>query len=423
MQTLPFITSKSSVATVPFTSQLRAMATRKLAHAFERKLVSPAQAAAAMRAGEAGVAKLVMPLLYRAEEGVRIPPMRMKQAVHLPSQSIRDMEPFVCELLAEGIISADDWKGVTQDKASEAVLNLALLGVKRIAEEAASLMPESNSTYLPFNVVPQALVSISGDDYSASEIHGNAEAATSGVAVIYMKDHPCVCIRRPDSTEEQSAINCLIEAIQMKSGFWMGIPPESVMEIVDPMLAELISDIRVALGDEQLTLDNIPDSVRESLWDFYGDFPDDLDEAQEFISTINLHLATNRPCEKWQIEDGRLAAWLAKGEGQCLRLCERLYQFWKQLPQYKWDTERECLGEGYSADLFFVWESTFESCYTAIEGMYESGEPSEIAKVRKKEGRKKAGSKSPHVQSFRAAVIGSTITTALARIILDESSY
>lgn len=415
MQSLPLVARKTLAVTVPATSQLRAMATRKLACAFERKLVTRSQARAAMANGEAGVAKLIGPLLYQSNIDSQLPPSELRHSLTIDASLREQIDPFVRELAAVNIIGPTDWADTTPATANERILQLAMLGVERIAQEASANLPQTESQYTPFTICPSALLRISGDEYTA----GQVESDQSGAAVAFLSDDPFVVIANPESVEEASAICCLIRAIQEKAGMYFAVPPDDVMECIDPMRSELLMDIRVALGDKPLTLDNIPATVRESIWEWYGDIPEDREDAQQLIDGINQALNSKIESEQWNITDGRVQAWLAKGKGRNVKMAKRLFDLWDQLPQLKHDVERDAIGDGYTVDVFFAWDSEFHGNYDSFQGMAEAGMPVDSFTTHRKEGRKKAGSKHPRVDSLRAAVIGSTITTAMARIILD----
>lgn len=372
-----------------------------------------------MAKGEVGVAKLIAPLLYQGNINPQLPELELCQSLALDASLRGQIDPFVRELAAANIIGPSDWADTTPATANDRIVQLAMMGVERIAQEAAAKLPQTQSHYKPFAICPSALLRVTGDGYTADQV----ETDESGVAVAFFSDDPFVLIDDPESVEEASAICCLINAIQSKSGMFFAVPPDEVMEYIDPMRSEVLKDIRISLGSEPLTLDNIPATVRESIWDWYGDMPENAEDAQQLIDEINQAMSCNIETEKWEITDGRVQAWLAKGEGRNVKMAQRLFNLWEQLPQHKFEVEREGIGDGYSVDIFIAWESEFHCNYASFQGMVDAGMPVDSFTVRPKIGRKKAGSKHPRVDALRAAVIGSTITTAMARIILDAESY
>src|SRR5690606_32605155 len=166
MQSLPLVDRKALAVSMPATSQVRAMATRRLASAFERNLVSRSQARAAMAKGEVGVAKLIAPLLYQSNINPQLPGLELCQSLELDASVRAQIDPFVRELAAENIIGPSDWADTTPATANDRIVQLAMMGVKRIAQEAAAKLPQTQSQYKPFAICPSALLRVTGDGYT-----------------------------------------------------------------------------------------------------------------------------------------------------------------------------------------------------------------------------------------------------------------
>ncbi|WP_440986166.1 hypothetical protein ACQHIH_21670 (plasmid) [Xanthomonas sontii] len=348
-----------------------------------------------------------------------VPAMPVGQSLTLPADVYADVAQFVRELHAQGVIKAEDWKGAAESNAGEVLLDLVQLGAQRIVDEAAAMMPASASDYEPFYVAPQALANIAhGSDFGGLESEpdaGKTLVATTGQS-------PFITIPTPVTAEEMSAICCVLVAINEKSGNWMIVPPDQVVEVLDPMLWELVTDLKVALRGQKLTAATLPASMRGAIEDWYGEIPGDPELANAMFESLNAAVEAARDVEKWHMGDGKIEAWLERAEGTNVQLVQRLYDFWKPLPQFVRRVEREVLGDGHCTDLFVMSEATWECHQGVIQGMADWYDPVEVFRIKRKTGRAKAGhvrSTCPQVDSFRDAVMATTVATATTRIIID----
>lgn len=422
MQSLPLMKRNTLARKIPASLQLRGMAARKLASAYKRKIVTAEQAAQAMREGEVAVAELLATKLYSPTINPAIPAIADVQTLHIPSEALEVIEPFVRELAAESLITEADWANVTAGSAQESLAMLANLGAERIVHQVANSLPEVGSVkYTPFKVTPQASLCWS----DANQYFGESPASLKyGVSVITMADSPFVSIPTPSSKDEASAVNCIIRAISQKSGNWIAVPPDDVMEVIGLMEGEVLKDIKIALGDQELTIENIPPNARESLLEIYGDDPDDEGRFEDFISSINCSLKGVVLSDKWTMGDGKLEEWLANGKGNNHKLVKRLYEFWRGMPKYTQSVERDFIGDGNSCDLYFTWEVTWESNQDLIQSLGWDFCPVEVFRVSKGRRTSRAAENlRPNVAAFRAAVIATSVATAIAQIIIDETSH
>ncbi|QRD62726.1 hypothetical protein H8Z72_23465 (plasmid) [Xanthomonas citri pv. citri] len=365
------------------------------------------------------MATLLAPLLYEGQMAATVPLAQVGQSLNLPADAYAQIAPFVRELHARRVIKSEDWHGATANNAGEVLVELAQIGAQRIVDEVAELIPSCGGGYVPFYVAPQALVNIAAD----VGVGGMDVDADVGQTFVAMTDHsPFVIVQTPDTTEERSAICCLIAAINDKSGSWLMVPPNQAIEVIDPMLSELVTDLKIALRGQRLTVESLPASMRDMIEDWYGEIPSNPDDAEAMLEQLRGAVEAAQDCEAWQMGDGKIEAWLAKGEGRNPHLVQRLYDFWKALPACGMLAEREVIEDGYCADLFVMWKATWDSHQSAIQSMAEYYEPAEVFRFRRKTGRRKAiraESAFPQVDSFRAAVMATSVATATIRIILD----
>ena len=419
MQSIPLVKNSSLHAVIPASLQMRGMAARKLSCAFQRKLVTAGKAAKAMQEGEAAVAELIAPLLYNVDMETALPPVAATQSLFVGEETQMALEAFVRELHAEGIIGPDDWKGAVPSNAIQTMVNLGLVGAQRIAAKAVELVPASQFDYMPFHVVPNALMEVTGFGSLSNEIMHHPD---TGACIVVLSSDPFVTIPLPPTKDERSAICCLIRGINIKGGQWFAIPPDDVLEVIDPMMDELFRDIKTALGDGPLTPENIPAAVRDSLEEYLGEFPDDEEEAKNCFDGLNVSLSSYFLNDRWEMGDGKVEAWMAKGEGRNVELVSKLYAFWKDLAKQKNPAEREIIGDGDICGVFITWDATWEGFQNSIQGLAENFDPVESFKVyRGNRTHSKAESPRPHVAAYRAAVIATTVATAIARIVIDVS--
>ncbi len=420
MQSLPLLKRNTLATHQRCSSQVRGMASLKLACAFKRGLVSGRQAGEAMAQGEAAVATLIAPLLYRGDMASKVPEFDAGQSLVLPPSVYDELAPFVRELQEQGLIGDEDWKGATASTAADVLIELAHIGTQRIVEEAQKMVPNCAVDFTPYYLIPQALACI------APTMGLGMIESKSGVGqtlVTMQENSPFIAIPTPDTKEEKSAICCLIDAINQKSCNWMMVPPDQAVEVLDPTLSELVADMKVALRGQRLTSATLPASMRDAVEDWYGEIPADPDDADAMLESLSEAVEAAETLEKWKIEDGRLDAWLGSAVGTNVSLVQRLYDFWKALPKTDLRVEREPIGDSISgSDLFLMWESDWNCHQGTIQGMAEYYDPTEVFSIRKKVGRKKAKSdesRCPLVDSFRAAVMATTVATATTRIIID----
>ncbi|NEK70787.1 MAG: hypothetical protein G3W70_23780, partial [Xanthomonas perforans] len=94
MQSLPLLTKRHARQPIQPTSQLRAMAAKRLGEAVRRGKVTPKQAKDAMRAGEAGVASALLPHLYQCQIDGAIPAPPIGNATHLSAENLANLSPL-----------------------------------------------------------------------------------------------------------------------------------------------------------------------------------------------------------------------------------------------------------------------------------------------------------------------------------------
>ncbi|CAD0363245.1 hypothetical protein XP1511_21965 [Xanthomonas perforans] len=412
MQSLPLLTKRHARQPIQPTSQLRAMAAKRLGEAVRRGKVTPKQAKDAMRAGEAGVASALLPHLYQCQIDGAIPAPPIGNATHLSAENLANLSPLVKEMQAAGHIRDADLTGASQRNAGETILKLVMLGIDRVAEAATAKMPPTRNNYSPFHVSPLALAkTLCGRDGESWEITAN-----TGKVIVSNADSPFVMFADPESRDEMSALCCVIRGINERSGNWFVVPPDDALSIIDVMLDEVLRDVRVHVPQGPVSTD-MPSNVLDAVMEYYGVSEDDGEALDDAIERLNGDLRHYVVADQWKIGDGNLEKWLASPSGPNAKLILRLYDLYSGLVQGQRADEREVVdGEYFTCDLFVVPIGFWNNFNDTIQQYGAEYCPSEILSIARS-----ARTKRPHLAALELAVMATSVATAMARIFIDES--
>ncbi|KLC04089.1 hypothetical protein XP420_15925 [Xanthomonas perforans] len=412
MQSLPLLTKRHARHQVQPTSQLRALAAKRLGQAVRRGKVTPKQAKEAMQAGEAGVASALLPHLYQCRmEGV-VPEPTIGNTTHLSAENLANLTPLVKEMHAAGLVKDADLAGASQSNAGETILRLVMLGIDRVAEAASAKLPPTRNHYSPFHVSPLAMAkTLCGHDGESWEISANM-----GKVIISNADSPFVIFADPESKEEMSALCCVVRGINERSGNWFVVPPDDVLSVVDVMLDEVLRDVRVHVPHGPVSTD-LPSNVLDAVMEYYGVSEDEGEALDDAIERLNGDLRHYVVADLWKIDDGNLEKWLASPSGPNAALIQRLYNLYSGLAQGKRADEREVVdGEYFTCDLFFVPIGFWNNFNETIQQYGHEYCPAEILSIARS-----ARTKRPHLAALELAVMATSVATAMARIFIDES--
>jgi hypothetical protein len=326
MQSLPLLTKRHARHQVQPTSQLRAMAAKRLGEAVRRGKVTPEQAKEAMRAGEAGVASVLLPHLYQCRMEGAVPAPPIGNTTHLSAENLANLSPLVKELHAAGYVKDADLAGACQSNAGETILRLVMLGIDRVAATATAKMPATRNDYSPFHVSPLALAkTFCGRDGEGWEITAN-----TGEVIVSNARSPFVVFADPESKDEMSALCCVIRGINERSGNWFVVPPDDALSIIDVMLDEVLRDVRVHVPEGPVSTD-MPSNLLDAVMEYYGVSEDDGESLDEAIERLNGDLRHYVVADQWKIGDGKLEKWLASPSGPNAKLIHRLYDLYSGL--------------------------------------------------------------------------------------------
>lgn len=412
MQSLPLLTKHHARHQVQPTSQLRAMAAKRLMEAVRRGKVTPEQAKEAMTAGEAGVASALLPHLYQCRMEGSVPAPPIGNATHLSAENLANLSPLVKEMHAAGYIKDADLAGANQSNAGEMILKLVMLGIDRVVEAATAKMPATRNDYSPFHVSPLALAkTLCGRDGESWEITAN-----TGKVIVSNAQSPFVVFADPESKDEMSALCCVIRGINERSGNWFAVPPDDALSVIDVMLDEVLRDVRVHVPQGPVSTD-MPSNVLDAVMEYYGVSEDDGEALDEAIERLNGDLRHYIVADQWKIGDGNLEKWLASPSGPNAALIQKLYDLYTGLEQGKRADEREVVdGEYFTCDLFVVPLGFWNNFYETIQQYGHDYCPAEILSVSRS-----ARTKRPHLAALELAVMATSVATAMARIFIDES--
>ena len=406
MQSLPLLRRNTLSRTTTATSQVRAMAARRLIQARLSGRISAQEARAAMEQGEYGVAKALGRHLYQASINAAVPDSGMGGQLELLPDQHAALASLLRELHAEGIITDADFAGTTAATAARKMVSLVLTAVERMAADAAKGMPATATDYAPLSVTPAAI----GMLLPFIQDAGCDHPSNVGVALVSVEDTPFVAIADPSSKEEMSAICCLIGAINSKGHNWLIVPPTDLLDLIDPHLAEIVRDIRAVIPTGPICAQSLPAAARDSVEEFFG--PLEGDNAEYVIGRVNEILDATPQVEDWKLGDGRLEAWLSEGQGKNHEMVKNLLALYHAIPKGK-RVERETLGDGHIAGMYVITHKMWDAFNESIQMLsYEYNPVEAFVTAKNKSSR-------PHVEALRQAVMASTVATALSRIIID----
>lgn len=388
------------------------MAASRLRNALNRGRVTPEQAQEAMRGGEGAVATLLLPHLYQCSIDDAVPPTPVGNTTYVSPQDLANLSPLLMEMQAAGTITERDWASANQSSAGKTILDLVMLGTRRIVDAAAAKLPATMNDYSPFNLAPLALARL----IHGQEGEGWEVTATCGKVLVSNAETPFVTFPDPESDDELQAICCLIEAINVRAGTWFAVPPDDALYIIDCMLAELLSDVRTHVPEGPASTD-LPNEVLDTVLEYYGCEVDDSDSVDEAISRLNDDLNSYIPARKWKMGDGKLESFLSSPTGPNAGLIRKLFDLYQNLEKHKGFDNREVVeGDYFTCDLFIVPVGFWNNYYERIQQYGYEYCPSEVLSIEKS-----ARTKRPHLKALELGVMATSVATTIARIIIDES--